>query len=84
MPFIAPKINEEPPQLSNAETFKSITHINIETKATPLSEELIKIHSSDRLSIKSSQQHLMQITLDEGARGLSKDFRPLMPLVLSW
>lgn len=65
-------------------TFKSLSSVKIFTKTDKLSNELTEVNRAERLSIESSKQHLMEVTLDENQKGLSKDFRPDIPLIIHW
>lgn len=65
-------------------TFKSVSNVKIYTPAERPSEVLIKVDKAERLSLTYGDQHLMEITLDENISGLSKDFRPDIPLIVHW
>ncbi|MEM6255994.1 MAG: VOC family protein [Cyanobacteria bacterium P01_D01_bin.156] len=39
---------------------------------------------ADRLSIRSGQEHLMEITLNHHESGHTEDYRPALPLILRW
>lgn len=79
VPFMEPKTRE-----SEKGTFKSLSQMQIYTATDELSDVLTVAGQSDRLSVACGDQHLMEITLDENARGLSKDFRPDIPLIIHW
>jgi len=64
--------------------FKSISHVKIYTTADQLSDVLAVADNADRLSIECGNEHLMEITFDEKKLGLSKDFRPYLPLIVHW
>ncbi len=64
--------------------FKSISNVKIYTTTENTSGVLDVAHRADRLSIANGDQHLMEITFDENQRGLTKDFRPDIPLVIYW
>ena len=67
-----------------AGTFKSISHVKVYTTSEKLSDVLSVANEADRLSITHGNQHLMEITLDENRHGLSRDFRPEVPLIIHW
>ena len=79
VPFIEPEVRK-----IDKGTFKSFSHVKIYTTANQLSEVLTIADGADRLSIAHGQQHLMEITFDENECGLSKDFRPEIPLIIHW
>ena len=64
--------------------FKSLSDIKITTPANPLSDVIETVNSADRLSVVSGDQHLIEVTLDDNRQGLSKDFRPDLPMVINW
>jgi len=65
-------------------TFKSLSHVKIYTTMEKLSDVLTTADTADRLSIAYANEHLMEVTLDENKCGLSKDFRPEIPLIIHW
>jgi len=65
-------------------TFKSLSHVKIFTTKGKLSDVIAVADSADRLSIACGDQHLMEIIFDENQQGLSKDFRPYLPLIVHW
>ena len=79
VPFVEPKARE-----SAKGTFNSLSHVKIHTVCDELSDVLSVADQADRLSVVCGDQHLMEVTLDENARGLSKDFRPGIPLIIHW
>jgi hypothetical protein len=69
--------------------FKSISHVHIHVPADslskePLSPELLIASQSEDLSVECGAEHLMEVTFDHKASGLSKDLRPSLPLILHW
>jgi hypothetical protein len=69
--------------------FKSISHVHIHVPADslskePLSPELLIASQSEGLSVECGAEHLMEVTFDQKACGLSKDLRPDLPLILYW
>ena len=79
MPFMNP-----PGRKTEHGVFKSLSHVKITTPANPLSDVMDAVNSADRVSIASGQLHLMEVTLDGNRQGLSKDFRPDIPVVINW
>jgi len=65
-------------------TFNAISNVKIHTIAKDTSDILNIMDKIDRLSIVKGNEHLMGITFDEGRSGLSKDFRPDLPLIIHW
>ena len=89
VPFFTPKIIDTENVPVSVDTkkerrFKKMTQVNIQTVTDQLSHELIKVDQSDRLSIQCSDQHVMELFLDDCVCGQSKDFRPDIPLILHW
>ena len=64
--------------------FKSISHVHVIVLEASLSEELLAASQSDGLSVECGAEHLMEISFDQTACGLSKDLRPGLPLILHW
>ena len=79
VPFIEPEVRKIEEGI-----FKSLSHVKIYTTTDKLSDELIIADTADRLSIAYANQHLMEVTFDENECGLSKDFRPEIPLIIRW
>ncbi len=79
VPFIEPHIRHV-----EEGCFKSLSHVKIHTAQHNPSEVLACVHQAHRLSIVSGDQHLMELTLDGHIRGLSKDLRPEIPLIIHW
>lgn len=75
---------KSPERHADEGVFRSVSHVKITTTANPLSEVIKVVNSADRVSVVSGEEHLMQITLDDSRQGMSKDFRPELPLVVSW
>ncbi|MGF1461339.1 MAG: VOC family protein [Leptolyngbyaceae cyanobacterium] len=59
-----------------------VTEVVIYTPSTDTQGVLALASQCDRLSIKSANEHLMEITLNGHALGHMQDFRPAMPLIL--
>ncbi|MEN8790074.1 MAG: hypothetical protein ABF295_11200 [Flavobacteriaceae bacterium] len=49
-----------------------------------MSKVLSVVNTADRLSIEHGDQHLIEVTFGENKTGLSKDFRPDIPLIIHW
>ena len=78
-PFITPCVRKV-----EQGTFKSLSRVKVYTTVEKPSDVLTEVHKADRLSISYGEQHLMEITLDDHKLGLSKDFRPEIPLIIHW
>jgi hypothetical protein len=61
-----------------------ISEIVISTPSTDTEGVLALASQVERLSVRSGQEHLMEITLDGGALSRMEDFRPALPLILRW
>lgn len=79
-PFIEPNVRH-----TEKGMFKSISKVCVYTPETSFSDTLKSVKDSDRLAVESDDNpHWMELTLDENRLGMSKDFRPEIPLVLHW
>ncbi|MBE9137293.1 VOC family protein [Nodosilinea sp. LEGE 07088] len=56
----------------------------ISTPSTDTEGVLELASQADRLSMRSRQDHLMEITLDHHDSGRTEDYRPALPLILRW
>lgn len=79
VPFMAPVDRKE-----EAGTFKSIHHVQISVPSAQMSETLAQLDNVKRLQVVQGDEHLVEMTLDRGTLGKSKDVRPLLPLVIHW
>ncbi len=79
VPFMEPPVRQIEPG-----TFKSISRVRIYTTSDNFSDILMSANKADRVSIAQGPEHLMEITLDENQRGMSRDFRPEIPLIIYW
>lgn len=79
VPFIEPCVREVEEGI-----FKSLSNVKVYTTVEKPSDVLAEVHKADRLSLAYGDQHFMEVTLDENKRGLSKDFRPDIPLIIHW
>jgi hypothetical protein len=64
--------------------FKSIKNVHLHVPAASLSPELLIASQTEGLTVACGEEHLMEITFDQKACGLSKDLRPGLPLILHW
>jgi hypothetical protein len=78
-PFITPCVRKV-----EQGTFNSLSCVKVCTTVDKPSDVLAEVHKADRLSISYGDQHLMELTLDGNKLGLSKDFRPEIPLIIHW
>lgn len=81
MPFVEPGM---PKGLDEDGLFKSVSKVTVNTPCKPLSNVLNTVNSADRFTVKSGNKHLMEVTFNENKEGSSHDFRPDIPLVVSW
>ncbi len=79
VPFIEPVSRRE-----ETGKFKSISNVRISLPLGEISETLHLLQSVNRLQIETGSDHLVVVTLDNGSSGLSKDFRPDLPLIINW
>jgi hypothetical protein len=81
MPFIEPGTSSGSDENTN---IGSISKVKVFTPAETISNVLGIVNTADRLSIEHGDEHLMEVIFDENKSGLSKDFRPDIPLILHW
>ena len=65
-------------------TFQSISKVKITVPSKSISGTLSEADNADGLEIVLGEKHLMEVTFNVGACGLSKDFRPNLPLIIKW
>ena len=65
-------------------TFKSISKVKITVPSKTVSEVLSKAENANGLEIVLGEKHLMEVTFNVGTCGLSRDFRPSLPLIIKW
>lgn len=65
-------------------TFQSISKVKVSVPSEFMSDTLSKAGNSDGLEIVLGEEHLMEVTFNIGACGLSKDLRPALPLIIFW
>jgi len=63
---------------------RSMSNVHITVPLREISETLRALRSADRLQIEPGGENLAVMTLDGGNNGLSKDFRPDLPLIINW
>ena len=61
-----------------------INEVIISTPSTDTEGVLALASQTDRLAMRSDQEHLMEITLDHHDSGRTEDYRPALPLILRW
>lgn len=81
MPFVEPGTSEN--SVDNG-VFKSINKVHVYTPLKSISDILETVDNADRLSIGHGDEHLMEVTFNDSQLGLSKDFRPAIPLIIRW
>ena len=64
--------------------FKFISKIEVFVPQKSFSNTLLSLQSADRLEVKQGREHLVNITLDNGRRELTKDLRNVLPLIINW
>ncbi|NVK74162.1 MAG: hypothetical protein HWE24_11815 [Oceanospirillaceae bacterium] len=79
VPFVGPVSRTE-----EIGTFKSISNVQVSVPLGKMSDTLFTLQTADRLDIKLGNEHMVMLTLDNGRSGLSKDLRPVLPLVINW
>lgn len=65
-------------------TFRSISKVKITVPSNSVSDILSIAKKADGLEIALGKKHLMEVTFNVGTCGLSKDFRPKLPLIIKW
>jgi hypothetical protein len=88
VPFMEP-VEKVIDLASEKGTFNFISHVHIHVPVNSLSQkslspELLIASQSKELSVECGAEHLMEVTFDHKASGLSKDLRPDLPLILHW
>lgn len=79
VPFMEP-----PKRQTDDGKFRTLSHVRITSTAKTFSQVLDTVNEADRLSVLPGEEHLMEITLDNNRLGLSKDFRPDIPVLIHW
>lgn len=63
---------------------QAISEVIISTPSTDTEGVLALASQADRLSMRTGQEHLLEITLDHHGSGRTEDYRPAIPLILHW
>ncbi|BCE01827.1 hypothetical protein TYM08_P1890 [Marinicellulosiphila megalodicopiae] len=79
LPFIEPYKAQE-----KVGTFQTISHIRLTTTIKVQSKTLRFSGSAHKLDIVTENEHLLELTLDRGKQQLTKDLRPILPLIIKW
>lgn len=79
VPFIEPIDRQQ-----EVGEFKSISSVRVSVPLEKISDTLCTVQTADRLQVELGNEHLIKLTLDAGNRGLSRDFRPDLPLIINW
>lgn len=79
VPFIGPVSRKE-----EIGTFKSISAVQVSVPLGRMSNTLHTLQTADRLEIELDGEHMLKVTLDDGRKGLSRDLRPDLPLIINW
>lgn len=83
IPFMDP-LEKQVDLVSEKGKFKSISNVHIHVPVESLSPELLIASQADGLTVECGDEHLMEVTFDKKACGLSKDLRPDLSLILHW
>lgn len=78
-PFVGPVSRKE-----EIGKFKSICNVQVSVPLRKISDTLRTLQTADRLQIELGSEHLVMVTLDSGSSGLSRDFRPDLPIIINW
>jgi hypothetical protein len=69
----------------NAAGLSEVTRIEIVSPGSePVSPALAAVLDSKRLAMRPGPNHIAELGFDGETRGKMKDFRPGLPLILSW
>lgn len=79
-PFQDPGVPKPQPNRN----LQTISEVVISTPSTDTEGVLALASRTDRLSMRSSQEHLLEITLDHHDLEHTEDYRPALPLILHW
>lgn len=64
--------------------FQTLSHVQLCVPNEKISDTLNALATAKRLHIEHGREHLVVVTLDNGNLGLTKDFRPALPLIINW
>ena len=79
VPFMQPSERQK-----KKSPFKSLSHVCIHNPNTKNSDTLQRAGQAERLSFKQSDEHFVEVTLDDNEMGLSRDLRPEIPMIMHW
>lgn len=79
--FRAPVIENKSAEL---QSFQRVTQTELMVACDALSETLVAANKAAGLRLKAADEHLMQITFDDGRLGMRCDLRPGLPLIILW
>ena len=82
-PFFNVPVNnheEEPPQTD----FAGSVQIKLSVACNALSDQLTAASFAHGLQVSVGDEHLMELTFDDRRRGMHRDFRPELPLIIRW
>ena len=79
VPFVGPVR-----RIEETGTFKSISNVKVFVPLEKMSDALRTLQLADRLEIEIGSEHMVMLTLNNGRSGLSKDLRPVLPLIINW
>ncbi|EDX82736.1 hypothetical protein S7335_1039 [Synechococcus sp. PCC 7335] len=82
--FYFPFHNPGVPRPQSHRNPQTISEVIISTPSTDTQGVLALASQTDRLSMRSGHEHLLEITLDHHASGRTEDYRPALPLILRW
>ena len=63
---------------------RSLTHLEITIPTNEMSKAIGLLNTLGAISIKSGDEYLAVVCLDDHRLGQKADFRPHLPLVLTW
>ena len=81
MPFVEPGASSG---IDENKAIKSISMVRVYTPTESMSNVLSVANTADRLSIEHGEEHLIEVEFDNNKSGLTKDFRPDIPLIVHW
>lgn len=85
MPFIEPGTSAPIPQDSKQNAlFNAVSDVTVYIPSESLSNVMTEVSRADRLSIKKSNAHLVELTFNENKNKQRHDFRPDIPLIVYW
>ncbi len=84
VPFVAPQ-----KRVIENGLFRSVSSVRVFMPSDAMSETLHAltksvVQGSNGIHFEFGEEHLMEVTFDQGAAGLNRDLRPDLPLILHW